>query len=226
MIMKGAGMKQKGLVMLICLGILLPSFCSSQDLHHGTKTRVLEVRVSIDATNADVSDVLRELAVNYHIPCGMEFVSSNNASGSKQKVTIHAVDEKVKDVLDSVVGQDPRYRWDLLDGTINVMPSNRSESILDVEIPAVHLHNATVNEASRQIMGLKPVRDRLDKHHLGAGEFNPWKPNQGVNEVRISIDSRSSTLRQLLNQIAQQTQFWSAAEFGSEYWISFGSTGS
>ena len=216
----------KGLVMLICLGTLLPSFCSSQSLHNGAKTQVLEVRVSIDATNADVSDVLRELAVNYHIPCGMEFISSNDASSSKHKVTIHVVDQKVKDVLDRVVGQDPRYRWTLSDGTIDVMPSNKSDSILDIEIPAVHLHNATVNEASREIMGLEPVKASLDTRHLGAGEFHPWKPSQGTNDVRINIDSSPSTLRQLLNQIAQQTQFWSAAQFGSEYWISFGSVGS
>ena len=219
-------MKRKGLAMLICLGTLLPSLGTSQGLHDGTKTRLLEIAVSIDATNADVSDVLRELAVNYHISCGIEFVSSNRAPGSEHKVTIHAVDEKVKNVLDSVVAQDPRYQWALLDGAINMMPSSKSDSILDVEILALHLHNVDVNEASREIMGLEQVRASLHKHHLEAGEFSPWRPNQGMNEVRISIDSRPSTLRQLLNQIAQQTGFWSAAAFGSDYWISFGTVGS
>ncbi len=210
--------------MLVAISVLpRASFGLNSDT--GDERQLLKTKVSIELKNADISDVLRYIAVVYHIPCGMEF-APDALSSDRRVISIHAVNQSLETVLNDITKQDTRYRWMIMDRTIDVAPISENSSILDISIPAIQIRNASEDQTTREILALMPVKIALAQRGLGIGDFKLWQPTNKAEPRRISVESQPSTLRHLLNLVAQQTLFWGAAKFGSEYWINFGNINS
>jgi hypothetical protein len=67
----------------------------------------------------------------------------------------------LRDVLEDIVTADPEYRWEVKDGVVNLIPSQRVPDLLTLRISAFDTGDATsVTTAKTFLFGLPEVRKR------------------------------------------------------------------
>ena len=76
--------------------------------------------INIDLTDATLLLALSRLAVEYRVPVGFEQAMDSRDNLNRH---IHLQSGTLKTVLDSLVAQEPRYKWELRDGVINITPA-------------------------------------------------------------------------------------------------------
>src|ERR1700704_5107363 len=75
--------------------------------------------IDMNLSGATLLLALSKLAVEYRVPIGFEHAMDSRDDPNRQ---IHVQRGTLKSILDSLVAQEPRYKWELRDGVINVTP--------------------------------------------------------------------------------------------------------
>ncbi len=182
-----------------------------------SKTDVLSQNVPhLVLTNVSVEKVLTELTTKYAVPIGLE-VAWEDTSHASDKITINIEQGTVRDVLNALVKSDARYRWEQIDGIINVFPKLEQTGILDVVVHDFKINGIISTSVVRQAITDSPeVKSKLDT--LGIHLLNPVQLSIGVREVKrsFSINLQNVTVRSILNQIAKSgnTNYWVVSRFG------------
>lgn len=104
-------------------------------------------------------------------------------------------------VLDAIVAADSRYRWEVSDGVVNLLPASEEPPLLRARINEFHVEStASSLDALLQLLKLPEVMEAMSNLHLKPGLMlvSYWStPRQ------FSVRSDDVTLRQALNAIAR-----------------------
>lgn len=83
--------------------------------------------VSIKRSNVPLA--LSDIADTYDVPIGVE-ISPDDDLQKERHIVVRLDSGTLKDVLNSVVSQNPLYDWDIEDGVVNVFPKGNREPLL------------------------------------------------------------------------------------------------
>jgi hypothetical protein len=122
----------------------------------------------------------------------------------------------LKDVLDSIVRMDPRYKWQNEKGIINLLPAEGEPVLLNVRIRHYKV-DADLNQALRELLRLPEVTSGASSLGL---KLNTARLLVGPSPIypfslRIKVDVSDITLRDALNALvrAHGRAIWEYREF-------------
>jgi hypothetical protein len=132
-----------------------------------TEDDLLGRKVTLALTDMP-SNVLRIVSAAAKVPIGIEVIPD-----SKRTVKINQVRGNVRQVLEEIVNAEPRYKWEVRDGVINLMPRERNESLLDVMIPKFDLRDANAEDVPAALINLPEIQSWLSSDRdSGQSGFN------------------------------------------------------
>ena len=103
--------------------------------------------------------------------------------------------------LDTIVEVDPRYRWQVVDQVINLLPAEREPALLQTRIKEFRAENISfAMDTVSPLLALPEVKKAMDDLHLKhgiAGFVTSPSPKP------FSVKCENVTLRQALNAIAR-----------------------
>jgi hypothetical protein len=122
---------------------------------------------------------------------------------------------KLRDVLDSIVWADGRYKWEKGDGVVNLLPVDGEPELLKTPILEFHADNVlSAREALGILLSLPDVKKRMTDLNLKRGLEISVTPHS-LSPKKVSIECKDTTLRGALNAIAraEPNAIWEYFEF-------------
>lgn len=161
--------------------------------------------------DAPPSLVLERLSAQYSVPIGVESVP--DSVGGKTRIAVDVQDGTVMDVLNGIASRDPTYRWQEIDGVVDVFPKTSVDSLLETVIGNYEVRNVNKEDAIKILKDSAEVKRQLSK--TGARErtfLTPtWTPLDKL--PRFTLVLKKATVRTILNEILKAS--------GSNYWAFF-----
>ena len=188
----------------------------SQDGTKGLR-EILQRRITIVVNDIDEELFLSTISRRTKVPLG--FLQIRGASGDpgNRKKSIAVRNGTVEQVLDRFVGEDPRYKWVMIDGVVNVLPTDDAD-IIKVLVSRVDLRDAAPEEAEFSILDLPDVRASLKNAGLSQTEM---RTSFGAvqERSRFSLSAESVTLQEILNQVVRSNfvGYWSLQFSGPNF---------
>ena len=112
------------------------------------------------------------------------------------------INKTLRQALDTIVETDPGYRWQLVDGVINLVPAEREPALLSTKISKFRVTDVTsALDALSQLLALPEVKTAMEDLHLkpGIALISHWS---SPNPKPFTVTCKGVTLRQALNAIA------------------------
>lgn len=201
-------------VLLCALPLAAPAGRSQSKDEALLNRRVRNVRLE----RANLPVALAAFADEYLIPAGAEYTAGG---WEGPRVSVNVREGTVRDVLDALIAQDPRYEWKVYDGVVNVVPKagrdELLEAVLSTEVSRFTVEpGASVSDIKSHIVALPEVKSKLDRAkvvvqlgELRGGEFSPPSPDFAL---RVS----NASVRDILNQIVRSSdvKYWVVNRFG------------
>ena len=116
--------------------------------------------------------------------------------------------------LDTLVATDPRYRWQMQDGVINLLPAAGEPALLKTRLSKFEVEDiASAREALARLLALSEVKKGMRDLHLKPG-IAIITGSSPPNAPKFSVKQNGGTLRQALNAIAyaQGRSIWEYIE--------------
>lgn len=117
-------------------------------------------------------------------------------------------------VLETLVATDPRYRWQMQNGVVNLLPATGEPPLLRIRINEFDVKDiASAREALAALLALPEVKQGMRDLNLKPGIAIITGSSQ-PNPPKASVSQRGGTLRQALNAIAraQERAIWEYIE--------------
>jgi hypothetical protein len=133
------------------------------------------------------------------MPGGAERIVGCEQDNAKQAWS--PMNKSLRQALDTIVEADPRYRWEVVDQVINLLPATGEPALLQTRISEFHVENMfSAMDALSPLLALPEVRKAMDDLHLKPGItlISSWR-----SPTAISVTCTNVTLRQALNAIAR-----------------------
>lgn len=143
-----------------------------------------------------------------HAPGGMVVVKD---CANAPSATVAVRGTTLGDVLRSIERADPRYRWTVEDGVVNLLPKRAVPPLLMVKIDNIDVRGAAnPSEAANVLFGLSDFRrgaSRLGLHQGGIQSFlgsaGGKSPGQGEERHVIRLHLKHTTVLSSLNAIVR-----------------------
>jgi hypothetical protein len=107
--------------------------------------------------------------------------------------------EPLGQVLNEIVGADSRYRWEIQDGAINLLPMSSEPPLLRTHIGEFSVRTSSTLEALNQLENRTEVKEAMRNFQLSGGLAIIMHLS---NPTEFSLQFKGGTLRQALNAIA------------------------
>ncbi len=196
-----------------CFFICILIACVQVSLGQKRPDDMLNRRLEPLAIEADsMAEILSKISGDYGIPIGQEAATD----GQSPTLSVVIQGRSLRDVLDEIVKQDPRYEWKVIDGVINVFPRTKRDlllaNILDQRVQSFTIPKATrLIQIRYAIAAIPEVKELLQQANVTPMDYiavggDLVKPGQD-----FSLNTSDSTVREILNQIIRTSDF--------KYWI-------
>lgn len=124
-----------------------------------------------------------------------------DCNGDYFKQVWSPLNKTLRQALDTIVEVDPRYRWQVVDEVINLLPATGEPALLQTRIKEFRVENISLAmDTLSPLLALPEVKKAMDDLHLKegiAGFFTSPSPKP------FSVKCENVTLRQALNAIAR-----------------------
>lgn len=183
-------------------------------------TASLDQMINIDLTDATLLSALNELA-DHRVPIGFEQAIDSRDNLNHQ---IRLQSGKLKTVLDSLVAQEPRYKWELRDGTINITPVVGRDQFLERFLDTKVLHfeppTGTTDKFKLRdaVLALPEVRELLEANGVRVKPYDYPYRRSIYSDDDVNLAMTNTNVREVLNNIARRTEhkIWSLERVGEK----------
>src|ERR1044071_8844039 len=194
----------KSLAMCIIIGILVLSVFgqTSQTGSPSLSDAPLDRTVNgIDLEYSTTPDAFYASLGRTKVAGGM--VKVVNCEGDTFKQIWNPFGRPLRQVLDGIVAADPRYRWELNEGVVNLLLAKGDPALLGIHIKEFHVEKATeASEALGYLLALPEVKKGMANLNLKHG-LNIFVSPRSPHPKEFSVDCKGITLREALNAIAK-----------------------
>lgn len=165
--------------------------------------------------------ILSRFSNQYEIPIGFEVATDDDLSITRS-ITIAMKDGTVQDILDSIINQNPIYRWELRDGVINVFPQDRNrdsalKEILETRLEKVSLDKQTTRFMLRQLLCENAaVMKILNLYNVTPANETFTSRDFGKVGRDYSFASSNVSVATVLNDVIRntKTKYWVIMRYG------------
>jgi hypothetical protein len=142
-------------------------------------------------SHATLIYTIGRLTLDHRIPVGLEKSSTHK---DEAKVNIDLDGGTLREVLDSIVRQEPTYRWEMVDGVINFIPNydryrfvaSLLETPVSRFVPARGINNIEIRD---RILELPEVRRLIASNRMLISRLSDEPSRRSIYED-IVIDLR------------------------------------
>lgn len=183
---------------------------------------------NLDLEAANIHLMLSRLSAATRIPIGLE-VSPNDDLLFDREMKLHIQKATVRAALDSIVKQNPLYTWRIINGVVNVFPTDANRdhlirAVLETKLERFAIERGTSRFALRQnVTTLSEVKSVLAKGNVHpenqsfmSRDFDPLGRNFSLQVSNVSVS-------ELLNRVIRdsQTNYWVVVRKGErkEYFV-------
>jgi hypothetical protein len=180
----------------------------------------LDQMIDIDLHDATLLLALNTLAVDHRVPIGFE-----QAMDSRDNLNRHIRLQSgtLKTVLDSLVAQEPRYSWELRNGTINITPvvgrDQFLERFLDTKVSHFEPPTGTTDKFKLRdaVLALPEVRKLLEANGVTVKPYD-YLNYRSIYSDDVNLAMTNTDVREVLNNIARRTEhkIWSLERLGEK----------
>ncbi|MCI0557832.1 MAG: hypothetical protein MN733_05005, partial [Nitrososphaera sp.] len=192
--------------LLIALSMFVVLCCEVHSFGQSDASELLDRKLTIHVSQATLIYVIDTLAVRHGIPVGLEKFSTHK---DEAKIDIDIEEGALREVLDSMVRQEPSYRWQVIDGVINFTPTHDRDGFVAtfLDTPVNRFASGKGNDEldiRDRILKLSTVRRLMTSYGMGVDRL--W--GRGVyaeNEVDLSISN--TNVRGVLNKVIRDSKY-------------------
>jgi hypothetical protein len=199
-----------------------------QSIEHASQELIDASIDNLDLQAANIHLLLSRLSDATRIPIGLE-VSPNDDLLADREMKLHIQKATVRIALDSVVKQNPLYTWRIINGVVNVFPTNANRdhlirAVLETKLERFTIERGMSRFALRQtVTALSEVKSVLAKENVHpenqsfmSRDFEPVGRNFSLQVSNVSVT-------ELLNRVIRdsQTNYWVVVRQGErkEYFV-------
>lgn len=189
-------MRMTWLVLVVLSGMIAAN--AQQDVAKVTKVRIIQY-------HGDMAHLLAVLADSDQTVIGLETDPKKPSSW----VTIDLKEVNLRGILDGIVQSEPLYQWRETNGSIEVVPVNKTISLIDAAVNNFEIKDLDGEEAINKVLSLPEVQVVARSMKLNR---RPIASAAGRNtDKKISLNLHNVNVRQVLTRIA--------AESGARFWV-------
>jgi hypothetical protein len=214
----------KGCIPVCLVALLLLLSCTRSVCGQGADSRLPEqvIRKVKIKEAANVHLALSALANEYGMPIGLEVAAEG---GEGPKISLDLQGRPLREVLDAITAQDPRYEWKLVDSVINVFPKEGRDEflrdLLETRVSRFAIEKGTgLFDIRRLITEAPEVRAKLERAGISHG-VGGFVTNADFAEAApgFALDVSGLTLREILNSVIakSKTKYWIVNRLGGEH---------
>lgn len=174
--------------------------------------------VHVEAVHALTA--LSQIAYEYDIPIGVEAASR----GQWRAIKIDLQDGTLREVLDAVAAQDPRYGWKVEGGVVNFTPrSDRddlSADVLGTTVNHIFIEKGTSRASIKdKLLELPAVKAKLEKAGASSGLTGLFGRDYVGVGADFTLRMSNATVREVLNQLIRtsEARYWVVNRYGDNY---------
>lgn len=176
---------------------------------------LLDKRITL-IFSGTVTSALNSLSNLAQVPIG--FVGASGENTNPRSIDLRVVQGTVRDVLNQIAAADNRYKWQQINGSINVVPANtQSQDLSQLMITSLTINELHVSDVGPAILDSPGLRARLEK--LGKKMTNEFKYiGPAYPDSKISVAFSNTTIGCALNELLDRklARFWSIETLGAE----------
>lgn len=181
----------------------------------------LDQMIDINLSDATLLLALNKLAGDYRVPIGFERAVDSRENPNRQ---VHLEPGTLKRILDSLVAQEPGYKWELREGAINIIPvlgrDQFLEQFLDTRVAQFQPPRGTTDKFKIRdaVLALPEVRQLLKANDVAVRPYDyPYRRSIYSNDD-VHLEMTNTDVRGLLNHIAKETEhkIWSLERVGEK----------
>ena len=152
---------------------------------------------------------LSALSVRHRVPIGIEY---SQADKNEPKLNLETERATLKEVLDSIVKQEPLYRWEVVDGVINFVPTRDRDRFIEtfLSTPVAHFDPGKwtiIFEVRDAIGDIPEVKRLLESNQKTIAKYSDYAYSPSIytkKDVDLSISE--TNVRGVLNRIARDSE--------------------
>lgn len=176
--------------------------------------------VSIKASNIHLA--LSDISDKYRLPIGLE-VSPDDDLLKERDIVVKLDSGTLRDVLNSVAGQNPLYTWEIVDGVVNVFPKGGREpvlkALLETRVGDFRVSSGMSRFTFREnLTGSAEVKGVLAA--FGVKSNNEIFVSRDMAKLGLSspLDLSDVSVKAVLNQVIRdsETRYWIVNRDGPE----------
>lgn len=187
-----------------------------------TNDVLLERRIDTCFTNAEMLEVLNHLALDYKVPIGIEWATNydetvqkkmylDNGSIKWKPGEINTTAGSLEDVLDELIRLDPTYRWEMMDGVINIYPIHlRDDFVRDLLNTKIKYFSLAVNDEKFKIrdaiFDLTEIQTATKRARVELLRRSYSYKRSGGDEASHTRQFENISLRSILNATVRFTE--------------------
>jgi hypothetical protein len=171
-----------------------------------SQDRLLNQRIELHMNHATLMHVLSTLSVDHRVPIGFE---GSAADQNEPTLVLESSNDSLKEILDSIVKQEPLYRWEVVDGVINFVPARDRdafiETLLSTPVSNYDPRKWTIKFQLRDAIGNTPeVKQLLESNKKSLAKYQDYVYHPSIY-TKDDVDLRISntTVRGILNRIVR-----------------------
>lgn len=176
-----------------------PTLQESQDF-------LLDQRIGLHMKDATLMYVLSTLSVEHRVPIGFE---GSAADQNEPKLVLESANNSLKEILDSIVKQEPLYRWEVVDGVINFVPVNDRdpfiEALLSTPVSNYDPGKWTIKFQLRDAIWNTPeVKNLLESNKKTFAKYQDYATYPSIyTKDDVDLKISNTTVRGILNRIVR-----------------------
>ena len=203
-----------------CVGIVLWCALVSSGIRPAASPQptsvqaILSRRITVQLNQATLRLAVGTLSAAHKVPVGVEYAVAHS---DEHIINLDFKDGTAKEVLDSIVRQEPRYRWEMIDGVINFVPTCGRDPFIEafLETPVDHFDPGkwtSIFQVRNAIGDIPEVKQMLAANHktlYKSGDYVKRPSIYAKGDVDLSVSH--TTVRGLLNRVIRESEhnFWS-----------------
>jgi hypothetical protein len=187
----------------------MPCFSQERD-----SSVILDKQASLVSSNASVGNALFSLSNLAKVPIG--FIGVAGEDENPKKISVKVMRRTVREVLDEIVKSDNRYKWEIVDGIINVYPVSSSNcNISELTIGFLQLSEIEVSKVGVAILKSPEIHINLEAMGKKATEGIVYSGPK-IKHGKISVVLSNIQIRDALNGILSrgEARFWTIETIG------------
>jgi hypothetical protein len=171
-----------------------------QDSHEARLDQKIDLRMS----KVTLMFALGELSVTHRVPIGIEYSAEDR---NESKLVLEG--GSLQEILDSIVIQEPLYRWQLVDGVINFVPVGERDpfitTLLNTSVANYDPGKWTLKFQLRDAIGNTPeVKKVLQSYKMELAKYRDYAYSDSIYTKKdVDLKLSNATVRQILNHIAK-----------------------